>query len=256
MKKTALANVLETIFPNFTCLVCRGEINKSAHPLVCDACAELLPFHKKACTVCGCDAPKHVTVCGRCQRQGEWHFDRARSAFSYGGVIKELVLRLKYGGEGDIAGFAANFLADAVRDYNIRADVIIPVPLAPKRYKQRGYNQAGLIASELGKIIGVPVICDFLVRTKHTTAQKKMTPEERQENLRGAFEIVPPHAAIKGKRVLLIDDVFTTGTTVDECARAIKRAKPKSIEALTIAGVSQIAFARSAYRQKFPRVLK
>jgi len=148
------------------------------------------------------------------------------------------VLRLKYNSEGDVAKFVAPLLAEAVKKYDIKADVIISVPLAGKRQKQRGYNQAGLIAAELSKLIGVPVVDDFIVRIKHTKAQKKMTLKERQENIHGAFEIRPPYAVVAGKRALLIDDVFTTGTTVNECARVMKKAKPKSVEVLTIASVS------------------
>ena len=180
----------------------------------------------------------HSFVCDKCPKR-KWHFTRARSVFCYSDSAVELVLKLKYNSEGDVAKFVAPLLAEAVKEYDIKADVIIPVPLAPKRAQERGYNQAGLIAAELSKIIEVPVVDGFLVRVKHTKAQKKMTLKERQENLKGAFEIKPPYSTIKGKRVLLVDDVLTTGTTVDECARVLKRAKPKSVEVLTIASVGR-----------------
>jgi len=191
----------------------------------------------------------HGVTCDRCQnhvkyKDAEWHYDKARSVFTYESPVAEFVLRLKYGAEGDVAKFVARLLADAVKEYDIKADVIIPVPLAPKRLKERGYNQAGLITTELSRIIGVPVVDGFLVRTRHTTAQKKMALKERQENLRGAFEACPPFSVVKGKRVLLVDDVLTTGTTANECARIIRKAKPKSIEVLTIASVSQKVVAK------------
>lgn len=236
-------NLFDTMFPNYSCLVCKGEINKSESPLICDACVKKLPRHENICDKCGCEVSMLAVVCDRCQehiKEGAgWHFERARSAFSYENPVIELVLRLKYNAEGDVAKFVAPWIAKAVNEYDIKTDLIIPVPLAPKRFKERGYNQSALIARELSKIIGVPVIDNFVFRTKYTTAQKKMTLKERQENLHGAFEIRPPFATVKGKRVLLIDDVLTTGSTADECARTIKRAKPESVEVLTVASVAQ-----------------
>jgi len=179
-----------------------------------------------------------MRVCDKCPKK-KWHFARARSVFCYDDAAVELVLKLKYNSEGDVAKFVAPFLGEAIKQYKIEADVIIPVPLTPRRTRERGYNQAGLIAVEISKLINVPVVDDFLVRVKHTKAQKKMTLKERQENLKGAFEIKPPYTTIKDKRVLLVDDVLTTGTTVDECARVMKKAKPKSIEVLTIASVGK-----------------
>lgn len=241
-------NIFDTIFPNFTCLVCGGEINQSKNKNVCDACSATLPRNERVCDKCGCGVGTHDFVCVRCKniKDTPWHFSRARSVFPYQDPITGLILRLKYNGEGDVAKFVASLLAETFTKYKMEADVIIPVPLAPKRAKERGYNQAGLIAAELSKILNVPIQDNFLVRVKHTEAQKKMTLKERQENLHGAFEIKPPYSAIKGRRVLLVDDVFTTGTTADECARVMKKAKPKSIEVLTIAGVCQKPIAKQS----------
>lgn len=236
--------MFDILFPTYSCLVCRTEINKSKHGFICDACEKKLPRHEKICDKCGSEVSAYAFVCDRCQNhvknaKTDWYFDKARSAFSYEKPVIELVLRLKYNAEGDIAKFAAPMLADAVVKYNIVADLIIPVPLAPKRFKERGYNQSELIATKLSKITGIPVNNNFLVRVKHTEAQKKMTPKERQENLHDAFEIRPPYSAVKGKRILLIDDVLTTGITVNECARMIRHAHPESIEVLTVASVRQ-----------------
>jgi len=232
--------LLDEIFPNHTCLVCSGEVNQSGHPFACDGCAAGLPRHEKICDKCGCGVGVHMVACDRCQNT-KWNFSRARSALAYKDSVTGLVLRLKYNSEGDVARFVAPLLAEAVKKYKMEADVIVPVPLAMKRRKERGYNQADLIAEELSKLINVPVVDDFIIRTKDTKAQKKMTLEQRQENIHGAFEIKPPYSKIKNKRVLLIDDVFTTGTTVDECARVMKKGKPKSVEVLTIASVGQFS---------------
>jgi len=232
--------ILDTIFPSYTCLVCRGEINHGDTKYTCDACAKKLPLHEHVCTTCGCEVAEKVITCSRCvEKKKPWHFNKARSAFSYEDPVIGLILRLKYNAEGDVARFVANFLADVVKKHNMTADALIPIPLAPKRFRQRGYNQAGLIAKELSTILKVPVVDDVLFRTSFTTAQKEMSHEERKQNLRGAFDLHMPCDKLGEKRVLLIDDVFTTGSTVDECARILKKAKPKSIEVLTIAGVGQ-----------------
>jgi ComF family protein len=188
-------------------------------------------------------------VCDRCigkknkpksKNKTDWHFARARSAFSYEGAVVDLVLRLKYGVEGDVARFAAPYLAEVVRASEIVADIIIPVPLSPKRAKERGYNQAEVLAQEVAKLLGVEVAENAMIRVRETAAQKKMTVAERLENLRGAFEVTPEgRATLKGKRVLLVDDVLTTGVTADECARILAKAKAKSVEVLTLASVKQ-----------------
>lgn len=193
------------IFPNHTCIVCKTEINKSKNPYICDACTETLPLRKE--TV-GAQAP-----------------------FSYKSPITELILRFKYNAEGDVAKMVAPFMADC----NIDTQVLIPVPLSPERLKQRGYNQALLLAKEVSVISKIPVK-EALVRVKKTTAQKHMRLEERQRNLAGAFRVKSPKA-VRGKRVLLIDDVYTTGTTATECTRALLRAKAANVQVLTIARV-------------------
>ena len=246
MKKSQLAEIMDKIFPNFTCMVCKGEINTSRRALVCDACFEKFPIGENVCDVCGCEVSKGVSVCERCADNDEpWNFSRARSGFTYAEPIKNLILRLKYSAEGDVAKFAASQLFQTFSENKMHADVLIPVPLSRRRAKVRGYNQATLVAQELAKIIKtqtgaqVAVAENTLVRVKQTEAQKKMNVKQRQENLRGAFEIRSPFDEITEKRVVIIDDVFTTGTTANECARVLRAANPKSVEVLTIAGVTQ-----------------
>jgi ComF family protein len=158
----------------------------------------------------------------------------ARSAFIYDAPICGLVLRLKYSSEADVARMFAPFVLDAYgKDFAERVDIIIPVPLTPKRQRSRGYNQALLLAKGLSKEIGIAV-GEPLIRVRETVAQKEMTIAERQENLKGAFR-VEDKKAVKGKNVLLIDDVLTTGTTASECAKVLKKAGAREVFVLTIA---------------------
>jgi len=247
--------ILETFFPVFACLVCRTEINagQDETPYLCGACDDVLMVHTRVCDKCGRSVGLHAFVCDRCngkknkrgvakdKSKHDWYFTRARSAFSYDGAVVDLILRLKYGAEGDVARFVAPHLASVVRTHKMAADLIVPVPLAPKRARERGYNQAAVLAAELAKLLGTEVLSGILTRTRETAAQKKMTLLERQENLRNAFTVTTPaRLAIKGKRILLVDDVITTGATADECARTLKKAGAKSVEVLTVASVASM----------------
>jgi len=231
--------------------VCRTEINANKPAYLCAPCEKTLAAHDRTCEKCGCSVGLHAFVCERCKNkknkrstprgQADWHFTRAHSPFNYDGAVVDLVLRLKYSAEGDVARFVAPHLADVVRANGIKADLVVPVPLSANRAKERGYNQAGVLAEELSKLIGVAVAGDVLVRVRDTVAQKKMTLVERQANLKDAFKLTPiGRETIKGKRVLLVDDVLTTGTTADECARTLKSAKPTSVQVLTVASVGQM----------------
>jgi ComF family protein len=123
-----------------------------------------------------------------------------------------------------------NALTDAMRD---SVDVIVPVPLHRRRLRQRGFNQSALLARELGKRLGVPVRCDLLARKLWTEPQTRLNREERLRNVRDAFRVLKLDEA-GGMRILLIDDVFTTGTTLGECTQELKRADASEVHALTV----------------------
>lgn len=117
-----------------------------------------------------------------------------------------------------------------------QVDIIVPVPLYPARERLRGYNQALLLARQLARTFNLPLAAAALIRTRDTASQTGLTPRQRRENVRGAFK-VPDSSRIKGKRILLIDDVATTGATLSACARALKRAGAASVQAATVARV-------------------
>jgi ComF family protein len=112
-------------------------------------------------------------------------------------------------------------------------DLIVPVPLHPKRLRQRGFNQSGLLAGEFSRRIKVPVSFDIVVRKKQTQPQTRLKRGERLKNVKGAFEISGAER-IRGRRILLIDDVFTTGTTLSECAKTLKKGGATEVYAITI----------------------
>jgi ComF family protein len=182
-------------------------------------------------------APGEAALCGSC-RQGETAFERLRSFGAYDNELRQLIVLLKYSGVRSLARPLGDWLAVALADCPWRgeADVIVPVPLHPRRERARGYNQAELIARELARWLGKPVKTDWLARVKDTPSQTGLTPAQRIENVQGAFSA---RDKVDKARILLVDDVCTTGATLNACARALKRAGAESVQAVTVARVLQ-----------------
>ena len=162
-------------------------------------------------------------------------FDSARSVLRYDDASRAAILALKRSDRLDLVPAFARWLERAGRDLTPETDLIVPVPLHRRRLWSRRYNQSGLLASELGKLIGKPVAMQTLQRTRATPSQGDMpSAKARRRNVRGAFRAAPE---LRDKTVLLIDDVLTTGATVDACSRALKRAGAARVFVLTLARV-------------------
>ena len=140
--------------------------------------------------------------------------------------------RLKFGGRRYLAAFIAEAMVDRYLDCDFECDCVVAVPLSAKRKRKRGYNQAELIAEELSSRLKLPLIDGALVKTKENKSQAKLKRREREENVRGVYEVTAPEA-FKGRRVLVVDDVMTTGATLGEVSRILYKAKARSVEALT-----------------------
>ena len=166
-------------------------------------------------------------------------FDRARAAVLYEDVAREIIQGLKYHDRTELARLVGRMTARAGRDLMGDADVIVPLPLHRRRLWTRKFNQAALIAREVGRISGLPVETMALVRVKATRPQVGLNERERAENVRGAFRVATGRrAAIEGKRVVLVDDVLTTGATVSAATRALRRAGAARVDVLTFARVA------------------
>jgi len=219
--------LLDFLFPNHTCLICKGELCAPQNNHMCEACVKNLPINTEPVTLVDAEARQY--------------FRRVYSAFMYQGEIPSLVLRLKYNNNGDVAVALAPYMAATMLKNKANKNmVLVPVPLCKKRQKSRGYNQAELLAKEIGVILNLPVRTDILVRTKATTPQKKMSVKQREENLAGAFGISTEAiqgGALTGSNVTLVDDVFTSGSTVNECARVLREAGVKSVDVIVLARV-------------------
>ncbi|MDX2112917.1 MAG: ComF family protein [Alphaproteobacteria bacterium] len=163
-------------------------------------------------------------------------FSRARACVRYDEHSKRLVLLLKYHDQAYLARIFGSWLAKAGGELIRASDMIIPVPLHYWRFVSRRYNQSALLAAALAKTCGLPHLPDGLTRTRKTLPQTGLSRSQRENNVRGAFAANPKHlATLKGKSVLLMDDVFTTGATIEACTKALLKAGSSTVNVLTLA---------------------
>jgi ComF family protein len=163
-------------------------------------------------------------------------FDMARSFGAYTPRMSRAILLLKYGNVAPLGAWFARILADLIpkQSEDFAADAVVPVPLDQARFRERGYNQAELIAKPLARLLGIPFRSSLLVRTRPRPNHLRLTRRERWETVRGAYAPCE-RAPVDKLRVLLVDDVFTTGATLDACCRALKGAGASRVVGLTIA---------------------
>ncbi|RJF76930.1 ComF family protein [Rhodopseudomonas palustris] len=168
-------------------------------------------------------------------------YARARAAVRYDDIAKTLVHALKFHDRTDLAPTMGRWMAHAGETLLRDADLLVPVPLHWRRSFSRRYNQSGALARVIGKQTGVPVAIDALRRVRPTAHQIGLSRAERAANVQGAFKVPPARKAeVQGRRVVLVDDVLTSGATVDACARALLRAKARSVDVLVFARVVEM----------------
>ena len=230
---------LDFVFPPL-CAACRAPVTE-AHNL-CSRCWGRIAFvSDPVCAVCGFPFefdPGPDTRCAACEQQLP-SFERARSLMRYDEASRDPILALKRADRLDLVPAFARWMFTVGRELVQDADLIVPVPLHRRRLWQRRFNQSAAIATALGRLSGKPVLCLALIRTRATPSQGDMpSAAARRRNVRGAFRIEPARrAGMRGKTILLIDDVFTTGATIEACTRALRRAGAARVLVLTLARV-------------------
>lgn len=204
----------------------------SSESFLCLDCSQAFPkLSPPYCLRCGMPAGGG-SICSQCTKLVA--IDGLRSPFLYRDLAREAIIQLKYKRIKALAEPLGQLLASYLSSNPLPIDTLVPVPLHPKRVRERGYNQSSLMVRELGRLTDLPVIGDSLVRLRNTAPQVRITgTEQRQLNVRGAFRC--DDQGFQGRRVLVVDDVCTTGATLDSCALALKEAGAASVWGLTLA---------------------
>jgi len=219
--------VVDFLFPQ-RCVGCGKE-----GEFICYSCRRSLPrVMPPLCPRCGKPQPSGI-LCPACV-SWQAEIDGIRSPFRFDGVMRQAIHQLKYRNLRALAEPLAKLLNDYLATNPIPGEVLVPVPLHQKRLRERGYNQSSLLAKELGKLTNLRVVDDCLIRQRHAPPQTRTpTVEERRSNVAGAF-VCRDHR-LQDKQVLLIDDVSTSGATLDACAAALKAAGATSVWGLVLA---------------------
>ncbi len=198
----------------------------------CDRCmAAVEPVPEPVCPICGRPTPSGE-ICPFCKRN-PLHLNGVRSVALFKEPLRSAIHALKYRGRKEVAVPLGKMMADYLLHPKETLDLIVPVPLHPEREKERGYNQAALLSAEISRHTGVPMVSGALARARYTKPQVTLNARERVENVKGAFECMDE--GIEGKRVMLVDDVCTTGATIDAAAQALWTCHPERVWGLTLA---------------------
>jgi ComF family protein len=235
---TAAVDAVLTVLFAPTCAACEQLLDHPSRGPVCDRCwRSILPLTPPLCDACGDPLPAWRTIsvplarCARCRRVRR-HISRSRAIGAYDGALRAIVHALKYDGRRSLAGTLAVLMRERGASVLDGADAVVPVPLHPSRRRERGFNQA----ADLARRLPLPVV-PALRRIRATAAQAGLPAGRRHRNVRGAFAVTRRAAALCGKTVVLVDDVSTTGATLEACAWALRESGVADVRALTAARV-------------------
>lgn len=231
-----MPSLLNLVFPP-QCLVCKTLVPK--HGTLCIACWRNISFiSDPMCACCGMPfeyAADKNSLCADCLTEHP-PYSRARAAFTYNEHSRSLILKLKYQDDSYLAAIYGPWLAKAGAELIAASDLILPVPLHYWRFVSRRYNQSALLARALSKASGKPWLPDGLQRIRATPQQTGLTRAQREDNVRGAFRVHPKHeATLKGRSILLVDDVLTTGSTLRHCTKTLLKSGVSQVNVLTLA---------------------
>ena len=240
--KAVLNDVSDIIFPP-QCLACAEIINLPINQVFCSTCQEKIGFITGSfCPICGApflDSPAGSHICGNCL-DNKPYYTCARAVAGFETVIMDAIHKFKYGRNISVGNALGSFMAGfsfpdfAFSEYSL----LVPVPLHIRRLRERGFNQSLLLAKEMGRKYKLPVNFSLLKRCKFTLTQTGLNKTEREKNIKGAFTVVDKKE-VAGENIILIDDVYTTGATINECAKVLLKAGAQKVAVLTLARVIQ-----------------
>jgi ComF family protein len=233
-------SVVAVAFPA-RCILCRIDLEWPHRGPLCEECLRSLPsVPNLGCPRCGLSYAAGVAggLCGPCRNRRRRRFRKARAAGPYEDGLKECLLQLKFGGRERLASTLGRLAFERSIGCGQLAvpDAVVPIPLHRRRRRERGYNQAELLAQTVARLAGVPLRKGILVKTKDRPPQAELSAESRWRNAAGAYGAHIP-LSLRGKDLLLVDDVFTTGATVEACTRALLRSGAGAVDVLTVARV-------------------
>lgn len=238
--KPLILSILDLVYPRH-CFACQRSIQDTKEIYLCSECRKQIKYINSTniCLKCGEYLGPYIGVkesCRSCQT-ARLRFNRAIGSTRYDGPVRELILRFKYGRQSLLARPLAELLKNRLKQETEvldKIDLVMPVPLHRSKLRARGFNQAELLAREIVRTFKMLLVKDNLVHLKPTSVQAGLSRAERLRNLEGAFHLKRPDE-LKGKRVLLIDDVLTTGATASEITRILKAAGAKAVYVAVVA---------------------
>lgn len=227
--------VLDALFPsNIKCILCGCDVPDFENSPICTKCLKDNVFNNtNRCIYCDNPILDDNKVCDFC-REKHKTFDKAFCPFLYTKKVRSAILKLKDDNGKYLAPTFAKYMAKRIQDEKADFDIIVPVPLSKKKMTKRGYNQSQLLADELGKLLNKPVCTDLLVKIKESGVQKNLNFSQRQQNLVGTFALTDKNF-VKGKTFLIVDDVMTTGATLNACASLLKHYHSSNVYVTAIA---------------------
>jgi ComF family protein len=232
--------IQEIVYPRY-CLLCRRRIaGYSAKDLICVLCIDTIkPNAPPFCPKCGRNMPGigyTEDICPDC-RSNRYHFDRAWAGYIYEGTVREIIHNFKYKNKIKLGKYLSQLVIGFAQEYRLPingCDYVIPVPLSPAKLREREFNQAQILASAIADYFDVELLSDGLRRIRNCASQTELDRRRRWKNVKGTFALKNAQA-VRGKTILLIDDVLTTGATASEAAKTLKCAGASSVFVLTVA---------------------
>ena len=222
---SVIEKIKELVFPsNIYCICCENIIDQTRPYSLCDACVRNLHWaNEKTCMKCGKVLSENYRrdTCNDCL-EIEHFFEKGFTCAEYGMYEKLIIRDYKYHRKPYFGDKLAEIMYDRLIVEDLTLDLIIPIPMHKAKEKKRGYNQAALLAKGISKRMDVPLDQKLMMRTRITKPMNKMNPQERRENIKDAFTLRPEKVKmVKDKTIILVDDIFTTGSTLDECSKLL-----------------------------------